>query len=135
MSISEQSIPGNTARSKIVLAPWVNERCPPWDQLLSAHQVARLTRRRKWLVLSLSLLGQFPKQRRFQGQNVGWLRGDVIEWLSRELTVAPMKEECLNAPRRCVGRHPRQACLPLECRPSCVAVRQGKGARRETSRD
>ena len=110
------------SRPKVRLCPWVNERCPPWDQLLNAHQVARLTRRSQWMLVGLSLVGRFPKRRRFHGRPVGWLRADVIDWLAKDVETAECRRE---APRRCSRRHPRQACLPLECQAPCVATRRG----------
>src|SRR5882672_8410076 len=101
---------GKTCPPKVRLSPWVNERCPPWDQLLNAHQVARLTRRNKWVCMGLSLLGQFPKRRRFQGRYVGWLRADVIDWMARDVETVQCHAE---SSRRCSRRTPKQACLPL----------------------
>ena len=34
----------------VVLSPWVNEPLPAWEELLSAHDVARLTRRPRWVL-------------------------------------------------------------------------------------
>jgi predicted DNA-binding transcriptional regulator AlpA len=68
----------------IILSPWVNERFPAWEQLLSAHDVARLTRQPKWMVFGLILIGRFPRQRMFHGRPVGWLRPDVMEWLESD---------------------------------------------------
>jgi predicted DNA-binding transcriptional regulator AlpA len=73
-----RSIP---ASRPVVLSPWVNERFPAWPQLLSAHDVARLTRRPSWLLLSMVMLGRFPRRARFHGRAIGWLRSDVQRWL------------------------------------------------------
>src|SRR5262245_6724647 len=43
--------------SPVTLSPWVNEQRPPLNQLLSAHDVARLTRRHRLVVASLALCG------------------------------------------------------------------------------
>jgi hypothetical protein len=37
------------------------------------------------MVLSLALLGRFPRKRRFHGRGIGWLRSDVVHWLTRDL--------------------------------------------------
>src|SRR5579883_556303 len=34
----------------VVLSPFVNERFPAWEDLLSAHDVARITRRPRWML-------------------------------------------------------------------------------------
>src|SRR3984885_9806933 len=73
------------APHRVSLSPYVNEQFPSWEELLSAHDVARLTRRPRWVVLSLSLLGRFPRKRRFHGRGIGWLRSDVVRWLSKDL--------------------------------------------------
>jgi predicted DNA-binding transcriptional regulator AlpA len=73
------------ASNNVAISPWVNERFPDWEQLLSARDVARLTRRPRWIVLSLALLGRFPRKRRFHGRGIGWLRSDVLHWLTRDL--------------------------------------------------
>jgi hypothetical protein len=77
----EQRAPSGAFSNKVSLSPWVNERFPPWGQLLSAHDVARLTRRPPWLLASLTLLGCFPRKCRYRGRGIGWLRSDVLRWL------------------------------------------------------
>jgi hypothetical protein len=69
----------------ITLSPWVNEPLPPFSQLLTAHDIARLTRRPKWMLVGLSFVGRFPRKRRYRGRRMGWLRADVIEWLAKDL--------------------------------------------------
>jgi len=73
------------ATNHVSLSPWVNEPLPDWEQLLSARDVARLTRRPRWMVVSLALLGRFPRKRRFRGRGIGWLRSEVVHWLTRDL--------------------------------------------------
>lgn len=75
------------AGRRVWLSPYINEPLPNWEELLSAHDVARLTRRPRWVVLSLSLLGRFPRKRRYHGRSIGWLRSDVVTWLARDLRV------------------------------------------------
>jgi len=62
----------------------VNEKLPPWNQILTAHDVARLTRRHRWVLSALALLGRFPRQYRFQGRGIGWRQCDVCRWLESE---------------------------------------------------
>ena len=40
----------------IVLSRWINEPYPPLTELLSAYDVARLTRRPRWLLVGLTLI-------------------------------------------------------------------------------
>jgi predicted DNA-binding transcriptional regulator AlpA len=68
-------------RMSVSLSPWVNEPLPPWHQILTAHDVARLTRRNRWMLTALTLIGRFPEKRRFRGRAVGWSRQDVDQWL------------------------------------------------------
>jgi len=79
---SSQLAASNPARN-VVLSPFVNERFPAWEDLLSAHDVARLTRRPRWMLVSLVLLGRFPRKCRYHGRSIGWLRADVTRWLAR----------------------------------------------------
>ena len=67
----------------VPLSRWVNERLPAWNEILTSHEVARLTRRHHWLLNALTLVGRFPKKHQFRGRPVGWLRADVEEWLGR----------------------------------------------------
>ena len=85
---SRQDAPVSLSR-KVTLSPWVNEPLPDWEQLLSTHDVARLTRRPRWVVLGLTVLGRFPRKRRFHGRRIGWLRSDVFTWLTKDLRAAP----------------------------------------------
>jgi predicted DNA-binding transcriptional regulator AlpA len=67
----------------VSLSPWVNEPLPPIEELLTARDVARLTRRARWMVATPALVGRLPRQRRYHGRSVGWLRSDVLYWLAR----------------------------------------------------
>src|SRR5689334_10358849 len=96
--------PAAAHSSSVRLSPWVHERPPAWQELLSAHDVARLTRRPRWMVIGLTWLGQFPARRCFHGRRVGWVKGEVVEWLARDISA-----------KRCsgvVGR-PFQSVLPM----------------------
>jgi predicted DNA-binding transcriptional regulator AlpA len=112
---SDESLPAQpasrVASHRVSLSPYVNEPLPNWVELLSAHHVARLTRRPRWVVLSLALLGRFPRKHRYHGRNIGWLRADVLTWLSRDLRVLG----CHTLPGvNARSRHARQGLLPLE---------------------
>ena len=74
-----------TARQEVSISKWVNERAPPWDDILTAHDVARLTRRHPWHLSALMWIGRFPAQQRFRGRRLGWQRSDVVSWLAKEL--------------------------------------------------
>jgi predicted DNA-binding transcriptional regulator AlpA len=117
MSPKESSpvMPASPAASgRISLSPYVNEQFPNWGELLSARDVARLTRRPRWIVLTLSALSRFPRKHRFHGRGIGWLRSDVLEWMSRDVTIDPAPVFKRPA-RRCAKASQRQSCLPFEC--------------------
>ena len=98
------------ASHRVSLSPYVNEQFPNWEDLLSAHDVARLTRRPRWMVLSLALLGRFPRKHRYHGRNIGWLRSDVLTWLAGDLRVL----RCHTFPAVNAHSHnARQGLLPL----------------------
>jgi predicted DNA-binding transcriptional regulator AlpA len=98
------------ASCRISLSRYVNEQFPNWEELLSAHDVARLTRRPRWMVLSLALLGRFPRKRRFHGRGIGWLRSDVIHWLAKDLRTTQCHATSVEITR---SRIARQKVLPL----------------------
>jgi len=112
-----------TGRHGLQLSHWINEPLPDLRLILSGHDVSRLTRRPRWLLIGLALLGRFPKQRRYHGRPVGWHRSDILDWLSHGLSISA---ECPSTPRRCPRRHPRQSCLPLECRIPCAAAHESQ---------
>src|SRR5688572_2221516 len=95
----------------ITLSRWINEPYPPLTELLSAHDVARLTRRPRWLLVGLALIGRFPKRVRFRGRALGWWLSDVLEWMAKDLL-----DRHHMSPRPSWRRQPRQTCLPLESR-------------------
>ena len=109
---SNQLTSGAPCPDKVVISRWVNERFPDWEQILSAHDVARLTRRPRWLLLSMMLVGRFPQRRRFHGRGIGWMRSDIVHWLARDLR-----------PFRCKAHSARvlrssgswQMAVPLDC--------------------
>jgi predicted DNA-binding transcriptional regulator AlpA len=107
--IADMPIATAPKASSVVISPWVNEPHPPLHALLSSHDVARLTRRPSWLLISLSLIGRFPKKAKFRGRAFGWRQSEVFEWMARDLNGA----ERMAVPRVCVRRRPQQACLPL----------------------
>lgn len=83
------SVPGTGPKpafsaANVRLAKRVNEALPALHQVLSAHDVARLTRRRRWVLYALSFIGRFPRQQRFQGHAIGWHRRDLADWLDQE---------------------------------------------------
>jgi hypothetical protein len=69
---------------RVSLSPYVNGEFPNWEELFSAHDVAQLTRRPHYMGLSLALLGRFPCIRRFYNRGIGWLRSEVLRWLTRD---------------------------------------------------
>jgi predicted DNA-binding transcriptional regulator AlpA len=73
--------PAIVPRSNVSLSKWVNEKLPAWNEILGAHEVARLTRRPRWILGALALVGRFPKPQRFHGRAIGWHRRDVQRWL------------------------------------------------------
>jgi predicted DNA-binding transcriptional regulator AlpA len=121
---SDESLPvqpaSPAASYRVSLSPYVNERFPNWEELLSSHDVARLTRRPRWMVLSLALLGRFPRKRRFHGRGIGWLRSDVVRWLSKDLRASTYHVGPAQTLRPRVAR---QTSLPLECTVACVTRR------------
>jgi predicted DNA-binding transcriptional regulator AlpA len=106
---------GQKAHAAVTISPWVNEPLPDIHGLLCSRDLARLTRRPRWELFGLALIGKFPRKKRYRGRPIGWCRAEVLEWMTRELAVEAEAQERLNAPRRCERRHARQQCLPLEC--------------------
>jgi predicted DNA-binding transcriptional regulator AlpA len=99
------------ASQDVYLPRWVNEPLPDLRAILSAGEISRLTRRPRWLLLGLAVLGRFPKQRTHCGKPLGWHRADVLDWLTQNMRIEPEHPADI---RRCQSAHPRQACLPLE---------------------
>jgi predicted DNA-binding transcriptional regulator AlpA len=121
----EPSSPDASIRSTVTkhvsLSPWVNERFPGWDQLLSAHDIARLTRRPRWVLLGMMVLGRFPRRRRFHGRRIGWLRSDVLDWMAGDVGIVGCQTE---GRRRRAYLSGRQMCLPLKRSPACLTHNQ-----------
>ena len=107
-------IAGQKPRVEVTISPWVNEPLPDLQGLLCSRDLARLTRRPRWELFGLALLGKFPRKKRYRGRPIGWCRAEVLEWMTRELAVERENPARLNAPRRCARRQPQQRCLPLE---------------------
>jgi predicted DNA-binding transcriptional regulator AlpA len=93
----------------VVVPRWVNDRCPPLAEILSARDVARLTRRPSWWLLALSVIGHFPCKARFRGRALGWRRADVLAWLARNLELEPQRVVHRRNRRRQI--RPLQHCL------------------------
>lgn len=97
----------------VSLSRWVNEPLPPWTEILTAHDVARLIRRPPWLVAGMAAIGRFPKRRSFQGRKIGWLKADILDWMTRDLR---LENPLMSARPRNHSKSPsdaRQQSLPL----------------------
>jgi hypothetical protein len=114
----------NTRAEAVTISPWVNEPLPNIQKLLCSRDLARLTRRPRWVLCGLALMGKFPRKKRYRGRLVGWCRAEVLEWMTRNLSIETESRERLNGPRRCSRRHSQQACLPLECGTRCARARE-----------
>jgi len=84
---------------QVALLQWVNDRPPSWDDILTAHDLARLTRRPKWALTILSLLGWLPRKQQFRGRRIGWCRSQFEEWLLAE-KIARIRAGVAPAPPR-----------------------------------
>jgi hypothetical protein len=126
LSIAGKSISTANKLTSVVISPWVNEPPAPLHNLLSSHDVARLTRRPSWLITSLSLIGRFPRKAKFHGRRIGWLRCEVLDWMARDLHMA----EQMTAPGVCPRHHTRQISLPFDCTTTCAPVSACSNARR-----
>jgi predicted DNA-binding transcriptional regulator AlpA len=84
---TDASGPGTISPVTVSVSRWVNERYPPWTELLTSHEVACLTRRHRWILAAMALMGRFPQRFRIHGRPIGWLRTDVECWLGRNCTV------------------------------------------------
>lgn len=126
MTIEATAGTSTTQKTHVVvtISPWVNEPLPDIQGLLCSRDLARLTRRPRWELFGLALIGKFPRKKRYRGRPIGWCKSEVLEWMTRELAVAPESQQGLNAPRACARRHARQQCLPLECGSRCTRVRE-----------
>jgi predicted DNA-binding transcriptional regulator AlpA len=107
----------------VTISPWINQRFPPLNEILSAHDVARLTRRPRWVLCGLALVNRFPRKKRFRGRLVGWCRAEVLEWMTRELSVETEIYQRSNGTRRSPRLNAQQECLPLECGSRCTRAR------------
>lgn len=114
--LSEERAASAVSADRVTLSKWVNERFPAWEQLLSAHDVARLTRRPRWVLLGLSLLGRFPRKHCVRGRRI-WLRADVLDWIGSRAGFngngAPLSRPRIARPDRpevCAARRSRTAC-------------------------
>jgi predicted DNA-binding transcriptional regulator AlpA len=117
--LSGNAGPKAASSPTIVLSRWVNEPYPPLTELLSAHDVARLTRRPRWLLAGLALIGRFPRKARFRGRALGWWCADVLEWMARDLA---RERHHMMSSRPCSRKQLDQLCLPLDSRGRCAAV-------------
>ncbi len=104
----------NNERVPVRLSHWVNEPYPPISELLSAHEVARLTRRPRFVLWGLALIGRFPRKARYRSRTFGWRRSDVLDWLARGMA---LQDEHPSAAMN------RQRDLPLHNRNRNTAIR------------
>jgi Prophage CP4-57 regulatory protein (AlpA) len=116
--------PRAASRDSVSISRWVNEPLPPWHEILTARDVARLARRPPWLLSGMALLGRFPRQRRFRGRAIGWLRSDVLDWIASDLDTPAVARRRDVIPRRSTTNKSKEQCLPLECTFVCLPQRR-----------
>jgi len=106
---------GVPVRERVSISRWVNEPYPAWDQILTAHDVARLVRRPPWMLSSMAAVGQFPRKLRFRGKKIGWLKADIFEWMTcgSGSKIASTSEDITSSHWR-RSDHPGQQALPVE---------------------
>jgi predicted DNA-binding transcriptional regulator AlpA len=110
---------------RLAISPFLEERFPPLDQLLTAHDVARLVRRPRWYFCGLALLGAFPAKRRFRGRWVGWMRSDISMWMQKNLHVRSANPPKTN-PAKVIARQGR---LPFGRTEWCPSIRRRRRPR------
>lgn len=108
-SVSRTLVTPPARPARVLLSRRVNEPLPPLNQVLSAHDVARLTRRHRWVLYALTALGRFPKQQKYRGHPIGWHRRDLANWLenNRELKARLHRRNQLRRLGRCRGPQSR----------------------------
>ena len=111
--------------TRVALSRWVNEPLPAWQDVLSAHDVARLTRRPTWILCGLALVGRFPRKCQYRGRRIGWRRSDVLAWMTRELTIKASAPRVIARSYHRLERGSRQHCLPLNCTHRHSSARAG----------
>lgn len=112
---------GIGVRQRVSISRWVNEPYPAWDQILTAHDVARLVRRPPWMLFSMAAVGQFPRRQRFRGKNIGWLKADILEWMAHtSRSRAAARSDKTNRCRRHKSVPPNQQTLPLKYPSACA---------------
>ncbi len=109
----------------VEISPFLDERLPPLNQLLTAHEVARLVRKPRWYFYGLTLIGRFPVKRRFRGRWTGWIRSDVSEWMQKNLR-APSAHPTKAHPVKVIARQRR---LPLGRTEWCPSIRRRRRPR------
>ena len=110
---------------RVAISPFLDERFPSLDQLLTARDVARLVRRPRWYFCGLAFLGRFPAKRRFRGRWAGWMRSDVSQWMQRNLPV-PAAHTPKVHPAKIIARQRR---LPLGRTEWCPSIRRRRRTR------
>ncbi len=105
---------------RIAISPFLDEQFPSLDQLLTAHDVAKLVRRPRWYFCGLALLGRFPAKRRFRGRWAGWMRSDVSLWMQKNLSV-PSAHPVKAKPAKVIAR---QRHLPFGRTEWCPSIRR-----------
>jgi predicted DNA-binding transcriptional regulator AlpA len=108
-SVSRTLVTPAARPAPVHLSSRVNEPLPPLNQVLSAHDVARLTRRHRWVLYALTALGRFPKQQKYRGHPIGWHRRDLASGLEnkREFKARLHRRNQLRRLGRCRGPQTR----------------------------
>ena len=110
----------------VTISPFLEERFPPLDQLLTARDVASLVHRPQWYFCGLALIGRFPTKRRFRGRWAGWMRSEVSQWMQKNLRVLSAHQPKAHTAKVIA----RQRRLPLGRTEWCPSIRRRRRPRR-----
>ena len=79
----DQDANSSSCKMPAPVSRWIQERYPPLHELLCTHDVARLTRRLRWVIAGLCLIGKFSKKLKLKGRAISCRRSDVVAWLAQ----------------------------------------------------
>jgi hypothetical protein len=86
-TVADQDPHSNAYKLPVSVPRWIHERFPPLHELLCTHDVARLSRRLRWVIAGLCLIGRFTKKLKLHKRVIRRHRSEAVAWLAENLGI------------------------------------------------
>lgn len=102
---AERDVHSNASKPPVSVPQWIHERFPPLHELLCTHDLARLSRRLRWVIAGLCLIGRISKKLKLHKRAIRRHRSEAVAGWAENLGITRGRGK---AKRSVARRHRRK---------------------------